>query len=127
MGCAKCHDVRLLELALQDVENKTWDSKLTKGTFRGVITRRKEKRETNAPWIKAKSNNLESKNMEQKKKFCFRPMMLKQHLCANQLKVPRCVQSWLLENTKKKNSKCKVQTHNFYLWFAKHVLKTRLH
>lgn len=41
--------------------------------------------------------------------FCFRPMMLKQHLCANQLKVPRCVQSWLLENTKKK---LKVQSAN---------------
>lgn len=25
--------------------------------------------------------------------FGFRPMMLIQHLCANQLRVPRCVQS----------------------------------
>ncbi len=42
---------------------------------------------------KLEVNNLESKNMEHKKKFCFRPKMLKQHLCANQLKVPRCVQT----------------------------------
>ncbi len=85
-------------------------SKPTKGTFRGVITRRKEKRQQMHLESKLKVKNLESKNMEQKKKFCFRPMMLKQHLCANQLKVPRCVQSWLLENTQKKkiqSAKCK--------------------
>lgn len=43
MGCAKCHDVRLLELALEDMEKRRWDLKPTKGTFRGAITRKKEK------------------------------------------------------------------------------------
>ncbi len=72
--------------------------KPTKGTFRGAITRRKEKMQQNngikcTLKPKLEVNNLENKNMEHKNKIFFRPMMLKQHLCANQLKVPRCMQS----------------------------------
>ncbi len=74
MGCAKCHDVRLLELALEDVGKKRWDLKFTKGTFRGAITRRKENMQQNKGnkcklKPKLEINNLENKNMEHEKNF----------------------------------------------------------
>jgi hypothetical protein len=72
---------------------------------------------------KLEVNNLESKNMEHKFFFLALDPWCLYNICVQINWGSQDVCKVDCSKIQKNNAKCKVQTYNFYLWFAKHILK----